>query len=397
MTEHVTFTPDERFNAVLALSSGAYAFGRAVGAAGIAKGEICFNTAMTGYQEILTDPSYSEQIVNFTFPHIGNVGCNDEDVESRKPLCKGAIFRSVPTPPSNYRSAASLDQWMAENGVVGICEIDTRAVTRQIRMKGACNVAIAAPKPGESVDVTALIAELAAAPTLKGAELAEAATRSQKAEWQDTLYDVTKAARQDKVAGDFHVVAIDYGAKDNILRCLHSVGVRVTALPAKATYEEILSHAPDGVFLSNGPGDPAATGAYALPVIRRLLDARIPVFGICLGHQLLALASGANTIKMEQGHRGGNHPVKNLKKDTVEITSQNHGFCVDREGLPELLEVTHISLFDNTVQGLRRRDLPAFSVQYHPESSPGPHDSRYLFEEFLRLIEENSGELRRSV
>jgi len=386
MPQDVIFTAKASLNAVLALADGAYMFGRAVGASGKATGEICFNTAMTGYQEILTDPSYSGQIINFTFPHIGNIGCNNTDIEARRPLCKGAIFRNPPTLPSNYRADKSLGDWMQDSGIAGICGIDTRALTRRIRAQGACNAAIVALKEGESLNVTALIAELGAMPGLKGAELAAAASRDASCAWNAPLYDIASAACESVAAAGYHVAAIDYGAKDNILRCLASTGARVTVLPATASYNDVIALNPDGVFLSNGPGDPAATGEYALPLIRRLLAEKMPVFGICLGHQLLALASGARTIKMEQGHRGANHPVKNTLKNAVEITSQNHGFCVDKAGLPDCLEITHISLFDATVQGVRRKDAPAFSVQYHPESSPGPHDSRYLFDEFLAMI-----------
>ena len=380
---------DSYINALLVLSDGTVYTGRGAGAYGTALGEICFNTAMTGYQEILTDPSYAGQIITFTFPHIGNTGCNAEDTESRKPFCKGAILREDITAPSSYRSDMSLQDWAAQHGLTLICGPDTRALTRDIREHGPRSCGIHYAKPGEALDSDLLLEQVRNTPTLEGAELAEGASRRRPSVWEQGLYkhNTGYTGRVDDGSRP-HVAVVDYGVKQNILRCLYENGFDVTTVPARATYNDIMRLKPDGVMLSNGPGDPEATAKYALPAINELVRHSVPVFGICLGHQLLALASGMKTGKMQQGHRGANHPVKNLLTGKVEITSQNHGFCVNRQNAPSFVEITHISLFDGTVQGLRRKDSPAFSVQYHPESSPGPHDSRYLFGLFREMIAE---------
>ena len=371
--------------AALVLADGSVFWGRGVGAAGVAVGEVCFNTAMTGYQEIMTDPSYAGQIITFTFPHIGNVGANAEDIETTTPAARGLVLRADITDPSNYRAAQGFDAWLKSFGLAGIAGVDTRRLTRRIRDLGAPNGALC-HAPDGAIDVAALHARARDWPGLEGMDLAKDVTCRQTYRWDETRWEWDKGyGRLD--APRFHVVAVDYGAKRNILRMLASAGCRVTVVPAEASAEDILRHKPDGVFLSNGPGDPAATGAYAVPVIRKLIDSGKPLFGICLGHQLLALALGGKTRKMAIGHRGANHPVKDLATGKVEITSQNHGFCVLPESLPASAEVTHVSLFDGSNEGLRLKGKPVFSVQYHPEASPGPQDSHYLFDRFVKLME----------
>jgi len=359
-------------------------FGRAVGASGITAGELCFNTAMTGYQEILTDPSYAGQIITFTFPHIGNTGCNDEDIEAIKPRCSGLVLREYPTLPSNFRSNISLDAWLKKNNLSGICGVDTRALTRHIRKNGAQN-AVIARITDDGLRMTELQAKLNACPSMNGLDLAKPVTTKKPYEWNKGLWSLSPVIRHPSSVIR-HVVAIDYGIKQNILRSLAERGCKVTVVPATASAEEILKYKPDGIFLSNGPGDPAATGQYALPIIKKLIESGLPIFGICLGHQLLGLALGGKTEKMTQGHRGANHPVKDLKSGKVIITSQNHGFVVSKKNLPADLEVTHLSLFDGTIQGLRHKTKPIFCMQGHPEASPGPHDSGYAFDQFVTLM-----------
>lgn len=374
--------------AVLVLSDGSVFWGRGLGAQSKKVGEVCFNTSMTGYQEVLTDPSYAGQIITFTFPHIGNIGTNREDIETVNPAALGMIVREDITSPSNWRAVKPLNDWMSEYGLPGICGIDTRALTRRIRDNGAPNGVLAHDTNGK-FDIPALLKEAKSWPGLEGMDLAKDVSCTQTYKWNETLWSLTEGyGEQNKPARK--VVAIDYGAKRNILRCLASAGCDVTVVPANATAQEILSHNPDGVFLSNGPGDPEATGQYAVPVIRDLLDKNIPVFGICLGHQLLAIALGGKTRKMHLGHRGANHPVKDLTTGKVEITSQNHGFEVVADSLPKNVAVTHVSLFDGTNEGLRVTDKPAFSVQYHPEASPGPQDSHYLFDRFVESMKKNA-------
>ena len=368
---------------VLALADGTLIWGRGFGAEGEAVGEVCFNTAMTGYQEVMTDPSYAGQIINFTFPHIGNVGTNIDDIEAQNPHALGCIVREDVTDPSSFRSTQHFDQWLKQNGRIGLAGVDTRALTRRIRIGGAPNGVIAHNARGE-FDVAALIAKARAWPGLEGMDLAKEVTTLQTYTWDDGLWTLGEgyATHSANPEGPL-VVAIDYGLKRNILRNLVAAGARVTVVPATATFDEVMSHNPDGVFLSNGPGDPAATGKYAVPVIQELLKVGKPIFGICLGHQLLGLAVGAKTSKMHQGHRGANHPVKRLADDRVEITSMNHGFAVETESLPANARATHVSLFDGSLCGLELTDKPAFSVQYHPEASPGPQDSFYLFQRFV--------------
>ncbi len=371
-------------NAALVLADGTVFWGRGIGAAGQAVGEVCFNTAITGYQEILTDPSYAGQIITFTFPHIGNVGANREDVETTTPAARGLIVRTAPTEPANYRAEQSLDSWLKSHGIVGLSGVDTRRLTRLIRDKGAPNGVIAYPRDGR-LDIARLRDEAMAWPGLEGMDLAREVTCLQSYPWTETAWQRESGyGRQE--APRFHVVAIDYGAKRNILRMLATHGCRVTIVPATASTEDILRHRPDGIFLSNGPGDPAATGEYAVPVLRDLIASGKPIFGICLGHQMLALALGGTTRKMDKGHRGANHPVRDEATGKVEITSQNHGFVVDLASLPAGIEATHVSLFDKTSEGLRVAGAPVFSVQHHPEASPGPQDSHYLFERFVDLM-----------
>lgn len=379
---------DPRPTALLILADGTAIEGQGLGATGNAVGEVCFNTAMTGYQEILTDPSYAGQIITFTFPHIGNVGVNDEDIETVNMASssgvRGCVLKTDITDPSNYRAARRLDLWLKARSIIGIAGIDTRALTRLIRVKGMPNAVIAHDAAGK-FDLAALRREAAAWPGLVGMDLAKDVTTGQSFTWDETSWQWGEGyGRQENPR--HHVVAVDYGIKRNILRLLADHGCRVTVLPATATGEEILAYKPDGVFLSNGPGDPAATGAYAVPAIKAVLDAGVPTFGICLGHQMLGIALGGTTSKMHQGHHGANHPVKDLTTGKVEITSMNHGFAVDMNSLPDTVEETHVSLFDGSNCGLRVKDRPVFSVQYHPEASPGPRDSRYLFERFVGMM-----------
>ena len=369
---------------VLVLASGEVIWGKGFGAEGQAVGEVCFNTAMTGYQEVMTDPSYAGQIINFTFPHIGNVGTNPEDVEALNPHALGAIVRQDVTDPSNFRSTQHFDAWMKANGRIGISGVDTRALTRLIRVAGAPNAVIAHSASGD-FDVPALLARAKAWAGLEGMDLAKDVTTLQTYGWDQGLWKLGSGYAE-PAKGSKKVVAIDYGIKHNILRNLVDVGCDVTIVSATATFEEIMAHAPDGLFLSNGPGDPAATGVYAVPVIKQWLDTKKPLFGICLGHQMLGLAVGAKTEKMHQGHRGANHPVKRLSDGAVEITSMNHGFAVDAGTLPANAKATHVSLFDGSNCGFELADQPAFSVQYHPEASPGPQDSHYLFEKFAGMM-----------
>lgn len=369
---------------VLALADGTILQGVGCGAAGTALGEVVFNTAMTGYQEILTDPSYMSQILAFTFPHVGNVGVNVEDVEQMgggsDTSARGAIFRDVPTEPANWRSESSFDDWMKRRGVVGLAGVDTRALTALIRDTGAPH-AVIAHDPDGNFDLDALVAQARAWTGLVGLDLAKPASTLQAFEWDEGLWDWPEG-HQRVDAADRSVVVIDYGVKRNILRALASTGAKITVVPATTTAEEVLARNPDGVVLSNGPGDPAATGEYAVPEIRKLVESGKPLFGICLGHQMLALALGAKTVKMDQGHHGANHPVKDLTTGKVEIVSMNHGFTVDRDSLPEAVEETHVSLFDGTNCGIALKGRPVFSVQHHPEASPGPTDSLYLFQRF---------------
>ncbi len=369
---------------VLVLASGEVIWGMGFGAEGQAVGEVCFNTAMTGYQEVMTDPSYAGQIINFTFPHIGNVGTNPEDVEALNPHALGAIVRQDVTDPSNFRSTQHFDAWMKANGRIGISGVDTRALTRLIRVAGAPNAVIAYSASGD-FDVPAMLARAKTWAGLEGMDLAKDVTTLQTYGWDQGLWKLG-AGYTAPAKGRKKVVAIDYGIKHNILRNLVDVGCDVTIVPATATFEDIMVHAPDGLFLSNGPGDPAATGVYAVPVIQKWLETKKPLFGICLGHQMLGLAVGAKTEKMHQGHRGANHPVKRLSDGAVEITSMNHGFAVDAATLPANAKATHISLFDGSNCGFELADQPAFSVQYHPEASPGPQDSHYLFEKFAEMM-----------
>ncbi len=371
--------------ACLALADGTVFFGKGFGATGQTTAELCFNTAMTGYQEIMTDPSYAGQIVTFTFPHIGNTGTTAQDDETAEPVAEGMVVKWDPTEPSNWRATQDLTGWLAAKGRIGIGGIDSRRLTRAIRQQGAPHVALAHDPEG-NFNIAALVQAARGFRGLVGLDLARDVTCAQSYRWDEMRW-AWPAGYTRLTDPKFRVVALDYGAKRNILRCLASVGCDVTVLPATATAAEVLSHRPDGVFLSNGPGDPAATGEYAVPMIREILDQTdLPVFGICLGHQMLALALGARTIKMNHGHHGANHPVKDMETGKVEITSMNHGFTVDSQTLPEGVIETHVSLFDGSNCGIRMADRPVFSVQYHPEASPGPQDSFYLFERFAAAM-----------
>ncbi|MGI9399974.1 MAG: glutamine-hydrolyzing carbamoyl-phosphate synthase small subunit [Rhizobiaceae bacterium] len=375
--------------AVLVLADGTVIEGYGAGSTGVKQAEVCFNTAITGYQEIMTDPSYAGQIVAFTFPHIGNVGANPEDIETLNMAAEsriaGAVFRAEITQPSNFRSMQHLDEWMKSWDIIAITGVDTRALTALIREKGLVNAVIAHDPTGD-FDLKELKQLATQWAGLEGADLAKEVTSYDVSDWTQTPW-VWNEGYSNSAAEDFHIVAIDYGVKQNILRLLAGLGAKVTVMPATATAEDVLAQNPDGVFLSNGPGDPAATGnAYAIETIRGLIDTGIPIFGICLGHQMLALALGAKTMKMHQGHHGANHPVKDFTTEKVEIVSMNHGFAVDNETLPEGVEQTHISLFDNSNCGLAVNGKPIFSVQHHPEASPGPQDSHYLFRRFANLI-----------
>ena len=383
MADAATMPAPEGATGVLVLGDGSVIWGRGFGAEGEAVGEICFNTAMTGYQEIMTDPSYAAQIVTFTFPHIGNVGANYEDLEADNPFALGCVVRQDVTAPSNFRAVQGFVAWMRANGRIGLSGVDTRALTRKIRHDGAPNGVISYREDGK-FDIPALLEKARAWPGLEGMDLAREVSCRQMYRWAGGKWRLgTGYEEREHDEALPHVVAIDYGSKRNIFRNLADAGARVTVLPATATFDEVMAHKPDGFFLSNGPGDPAATGAYAVPVIRQMLETGKPLFGICLGHQLLGLAVGGRTVKMHQGHRGANHPVKRLADGRVEITSMNHGFAVERDGMPDNVRETHVSLFDGSNCGLELTDRPAFSVQYHPEASPGPQDSFYLFEKFV--------------
>ena len=374
---------------VLVLASGEVVWGRGFGAEGEAVGEVCFHTAMTGYQEIMTDPSFAGQVITFTFPHIGNVGANPDDVEADQPHALGMIVREDPTAPSSFRAMENLDGWMRRHARIGLAGVDTRALTRRIRVGGAPNGVIAHSASG-AFDLDVLLAMAKGWPGLEGMDLARTVTRETHGSWDGGVWRLGFGYEAGGEGDRPHVVAIDYGSKFNIFRNLVKAGAKVSVMPAEASFDEIMALKPDGLFLSNGPGDPAATGEYAVPVIRQLLATGKPLFGICLGHQLLGLAVGARTTKMFQGHRGANHPVKRLADGAVEITSMNHGFAVERESLPAGVRETHVSLFDGSNAGLELTDQIAFSVQYHPEASPGPQDSLYLFARFLDAIRARS-------
>ena len=380
---------EPRATAVLVLQDGTVLEGFGIGALGESAGEVCFNTAMTGYEEILTDPSYAGQIITFTFPHFGNVGTNEEDIETvnmaRSSGVRGLVLAAAVTDPSNWRATRHLDAWLKARGIVGLTGVDTRALTAFIRERGMPN-AVIAHDPSGHFDRDALKARAAGIPSMTGLDLVPLVSGSQRFEWEETPWELGQGFGH---RGDAkrRVVAIDYGVKRNILRLLARAGCHVTVVPATASIEDVLALEPDGVFLSNGPGDPAATGEYAVPVIQQLLDKKVPTFGICLGHQLLGLALGGRTVKMHQGHHGANHPVKDKTTGKVEIVSMNHGFAVDPASLPKTAVETHVSLFDGSNCGIALTDRPAFSVQYHPEASPGPKDSHYLFDRFVKLIE----------
>jgi carbamoyl-phosphate synthase small subunit len=377
---------------ILVLADGTVIEGQGFGAEGDAVGEVCFNTAMTGYQEVLTDPSYAGQIVTFTFPHIGNVGTNDEDSETANLAASaavlGCIVRSPVTEPANYRSATHFVKWLKSRNIIGLSGVDTRALTNLIRDKGMPNGVIAHNAKGK-FDISKLKKKAAAWSGLEGLDLAKDVALTQRMEWDEKLWDW--ATGYTTATGGRKVVAIDYGLKRNILRCLTSAGCDVTVVPATAKAEDILAMKPDGIFLSNGPGDPAATGEYAVPEIRKLVASGTPVFGICLGHQMLAIALGGKTLKMHQGHHGANHPVKDHTTGKVEIVSMNHGFAVDGASLPKHVEETHISLFDGSNAGIQVKGKPVFSVQHHPEASPGPQDSHYLFKRFVEMMDKHAG------
>ncbi|OCJ05314.1 carbamoyl phosphate synthase small subunit [Rhizobium sp. AC44/96] len=386
----------EKPTALLVLADGTVIEGKGIGATGKVQAEVVFNTALTGYEEIMTDPSYLGQIVTFTFPHIGNIGTNDEDIEDLTPAARhgsvGVIFKADMTDPSNYRAVKHLDAWLKARGVIGLCGIDTRALTAWIRENGAPN-AVIAHDPNGVFDIETLKAEAKAWSGLEGLDLAKIASSGQSSQWSQTPWVWNEGYGELKAEdAKYHVVCLDYGVKRNILRLFAGLDCKVTVMPATTSAEDVLAMQPDGIFLSNGPGDPAATGEYAVPVIQSLIKTDIPVFGICLGHQMLGLALGAKTEKMHQGHHGANHPVKDHTTGKVEIVSMNHGFAVDTKSLPQGVEETHVSLFDGTNCGLRVSGKQIFSVQHHPEASPGPQDSHYLFRRFINMVREKKGE-----
>jgi carbamoyl-phosphate synthase small subunit len=378
---------------ILVLENGAHFRGFGLGFEGVATGEVCFNTSITGYQEIISDPSYAEQIINFTFPHVGNVGANKEDQESDKIWTKGIILNSEITDPSNYRSLKKLDLWLKKNQIVGITGLDTRSLTNFIRDKGAPKGSIAFSKNG-NFDIKQLTDKTIKWSGLKNLDLAQKVSTKKTYVWSGLKTWEKNSGYLKNKKNSLHVVAIDYGIKKNILRYFSDFNCKVTIVSCKTSAQEILKLKPSGVFLSNGPGDPAATGRYAISIIKELIKKNLPIFGICLGHQILALALGAKTKKMKLGHRGANHPVKNLIKDSVEITSQNHGFEIIKKNLPKDIEITHKSLFDNCIEGIKLKNKPVFSVQYHPESNPGPQDSVYLFQEFINNMKNNAKKKR---
>jgi len=382
------FSPPSAATAILLLEDGTAFYGTGFGAETTNVGEICFNTSMTGYQEIMTDPSYAGQIITFTFPHIGNTGTNGDDVETIQPAALGMIVRNDVTQPSNWRQDSHLHSWLKQHGLPGISGIDTRALTRTIRDNGAPKGVLCHRADGQ-FDLPALQKLVTDWPGLKGMDLASVVSTKKDFTWSTGSFDLETNSAPDRKEG-LHVVAMDFGCKQNILRCLVDAGCIVDVVSASASADDILARKPDGIFLANGPGDPAAIAEFAVPEIKKLIDSNVPIFGICIGHQLLALAMGGSTGKMARGHRGANHPVRDLTTGQIEITSQNHGFCVDPDSLPENVEITHISLFDGSVEGLRHKDKPVFCVQYHPESSPGPHDSRHLFQRFVEMMKANN-------
>lgn len=384
MTDIAIVKKPKDATAAIVMADGRVIWGRGIGAATETVGEVCFNTSMTGYQEILTDPSYAGQIITFTFPHIGNVGTNPEDIETVTPAARGLIVRQDITSPANFRATESLQDWLVKNNIPGICNVDTRALTRLIRDQGAPN-AVICHSPDGNFNLKALKEKAQGWSGLNGLDLAKDVTCTKPYEWHTGTWALGKGYNENP-SSKYHVVAVDFGAKQNILRCLAQAGCRVTVVPANTSAEDILAYNPDGIFLSNGPGDPAATGEYAVPMVKKLLDSGKPLFGICLGHQILSLALGGKTQKMHLGHRGANHPVKDLITGKVEITSQNHGFEVKADSLPNQVEQTHVSLFDGTNEGIKLKDRPVFSVQYHPEASPGPQDSHYLFDRFVESL-----------
>jgi len=389
--DHINASRPANCNAALVLEDGSIFWGKGAGKQGVALGEVCFNTALTGYQETLSDPSYAGQIITFTFPHIGNVGTNFEDIETNAPAVRGCVLAADISQPANWRATSHFNDWLISNELVAISGVDTRRLTRRIRDGGAPNGVILHLSPedveGSGVDTDALITMAQNWPSLKGMDLAQAVTCSETYEWSESEWSLDQGYGTQENP-KHHVVAVDFGAKKNILRCLANAGCRVTVVPASTSAKDILALKPDGVFLSNGPGDPAATGQYAVPMVQDIIKSETPMFGICLGHQILSIAVGAKTHKMHMGHRGANHPVKDLQTGKVEITSQNHGFVVDRDTLPEGVIETHTSLFDGSLEGICLENLPVFSVQHHPEASPGPMDSHYLFDRFVSLIED---------
>lgn len=383
---HINAFPEgSPLNAAIILADGGIFFGYGIGKEGITSGEICFNTSITGYQEILTDPSYAGQIITFTFPHIGNVGANTQDIESVSPSAKGLIIKENITESSNFRSKGHLNDWLIKNGITGIAAIDTRALTRHIRVNGAQSASIVYFEDVSKINLQELQNMTTEYPSLKGMELAKSVTCKDKHIWDQGLWSIANGHNSDD-SDKFRVIVLDYGVKHNILRNLKSRECEVIVVPSDSSLDNIMNLSPDGIMLSNGPGDPEATGEYAIPVIQELVKSGTPIFGICLGHQMLALSQGCKAEKMYQGHRGANHPVQDVRTGKVEITSQNHGFVISKENLPDHVEITHISLFDKTVQGIKLNNAPVFSVQGHPEASPGPHDSGYLFDEFIELM-----------